>query len=641
MSLANWTTRFSAGSESAQGGNGSQGASSPPAAPESLVGSRVGAYQITKRLGAGGVGEVFKAVDTMLKREVAIKVLRDELASDPLFLQRFNQEAQLHAKLSHPNVASVHAFLHEGDKQFMVMEYVAGISLEEFVRTGGPVPVERALSIFRRALDGIEHAHHNGIVHRDIKPANIMLADNGQVKVMDFGIARALDSQEHLTRHGQVAGTAKAMSPEQIRGAQADVRSDIYSLGIVLYTLLAGRPPFEGENDLALMRAQVEQAPPPLQAVVKNLPAHVEAAVMRALEKDPARRFQTVGEFSRALSASPAEVTTAPRPVPDQSEPRTALNPALGDALTSSKTVVNPALQDARRPTSGEPPRVPQNQATPPAAGGIARRLRGLDRRLVAAVSLVLLVLVAGAMLLWPQLAQRGAPVVDLPRLETAAPAAAQEKTPTVERAAAPQAPVPSVDATPQLSSPVPPQVPPPMPTQAPPAEPVLAAVTQPTPPPPSAAAAVPRTLSIVRLASDGKADAAAGESHRFKPGERVKLLVATSHNAYVYCYLQDETRRVLRFYPNRFSKSALVTSDAPLAIPGKMGFEIVANSSNVSETIACFASERDIMAKLPAEVVGTDFASVRATSLDQVRSAFARNAGDTLAEASFRVEFK
>ena len=129
--------------------------------------------------------------------------------------------------------------LHEGDKQFMVMEYVAGISLDEFVRSGGPVPV-RQLSIFG-ARSTASSMHRNGIVHRDIKPANIMVADSGAVKVMDFGIARALDSQEHLTRHGQVAGTAKAMSPEQIRGAEADVRSDIYSLGIVLYTLLAGR----------------------------------------------------------------------------------------------------------------------------------------------------------------------------------------------------------------------------------------------------------------------------------------------------------------------------------------------------------------------------------------------------------------
>ncbi len=220
MSLANWTTRLLAGSaqgsemqpdgqSSGSGSDDSQGASAQRPVPHPLVGSRVGAYMITKRLGAGGVGEVFKGVDVMLKRDVAIKVLRRELASDPTFLERFRREAQLHAKLSHPNVASVHAFLHEGDTQFLVMEYVPGISLDEFIRSGGPVPAERALSIFRRALDGIEHAHHSGIVHRDIKPANIMLADNGQVKVMDFGIARAVDCQQPLTRLGQVAGTLK------------------------------------------------------------------------------------------------------------------------------------------------------------------------------------------------------------------------------------------------------------------------------------------------------------------------------------------------------------------------------------------------------------------------------------------------
>ena len=152
------------------------------------------------------------------------------------------------------------------------------------------------------------------------------------------------------------------------------------------------------------------------------------------------------------------------------------------------------------------------------------------------------------------------------------------------------------------------------------------------------------RTLSIVRLPSDDKGDtvlAGSDATHRFKPGERVRLSVRTSHDAHVYCYLQDETRRILRFYPNRFSKSALVRSDAPLEIPGKMRFEIVANTRNVAETVACFASEQDIMAKLPTAVVGTDFAGLPATSLDQVRSAFARIAGDALTEASFRVDFK
>ena len=612
MSLAHWTTRFLPGN--AQGrdlqpdgqrrGSDHDGSTSEPSrgdAPESFIGSRVGAYLITKRLGTGGVGEVFKAVDVMLKREVAIKVLRDELAADPLFLERFNQEARLHAQLSHPNVASVHAFLHEGDKQFLVMEYVAGISLDEFIRTGGPVPVERALGIFRCALDGIEHAHHNGIVHRDIKPANIMLADNGQVKVMDFGIARALDSQEHLTRLGQVAGTARAMSPEQIRGAQADVRSDIYSLGIVLYTLLAGRAPFDGESDLALMRAQVEQAPPPLRGLVDNLSPGVEAAVMRALEKDPSARFQTVGEFSRALDACLVGPTTTPRPIPNGPDPgtspRTALNPALHEV--SPRTVVNPAVHhDASS-------RTVMNPAVHDAPRKPGRR--------VGAVALAILALSAGTVLLWPHLARREAPAAATPAPTAVSPAVRPvAPTPPAEPVAAARIPEPSIS------------------------EPASGAIPQPAlAPPVIVEPVVPRTLAIVRLPSDGNAES------RFKPGERVRLLVTTSHDAHVYCYLQDEARRIVRFYPNRFSKSALVKPDAPLEIPGAMGFEIVANTRNVTETIACFASERDVLAQLPAAVLGTDFATLPATSLAQVRSAFARSAGETLAEASFRVEFK
>jgi hypothetical protein len=241
-------------------------------------------------------------------------------------------------------------------------------------------------------------------------------------------------------------------------------------------------------------------------------------------------------------------------------------------------------------------------------------------RRVVAGV-LALLALLAGAVLVWQRLAHRAAPAaVSLAPAAVAPPARQQVTAPAAEeRTAAAQIPAPSVQ------------------------EPAPAAVPQATLSTPITAPVMPRTLSIIRLPSADKADAASGTdaTHRFKPGERVKLLVTTSHDAHVYCYLQDETRRILRFYPNRFSTSALVRADAPLEFPGKMRFEIVANTRNVAETVACFASERDVMAKLPAAVVGTDFASLPATSLDQVRSAFAGVAGDTLSEASFRVEFK
>jgi serine/threonine protein kinase len=444
MSIANWTTRFLAGSS--QPGDEPQDDSSTRTILASFVGSRVGPYLITKRLGVGGVGEVFKAEDVMLKREVAIKVLRNDLASDPIFLERFAQEAQLHGKLSHPNVASVHAFLHEGDKQFMVMEYVAGISLDEFVRSGGPVPLERALSIFRRALDGIEHAHQCGIVHRDIKPANIMLADDGQVKVMDFGIARALDSQERLTRLGQVAGTARSMSPEQIHGAQADVRSDIYSLGIVLYTLLAGRAPFDGETDLALMKAQAEQAPPPLQGLVGNLPPKVEAAVMRALEKDPSARFQTVAAFSRALDACMAG-------------PTTVLNPSLHDAQASARTVVNPTLQGARQLPGGDVNRAAQDRPVPHRPAAALKGSRGLDQRLVGGALALLALLAAGAVLVWPQLTQREASVTAFGAVSSpiSAPAAPAPAEPEMTQTPAPpvQEPAPVAVAQPAPTSPI------------------------------------------------------------------------------------------------------------------------------------------------------------------------------------------
>ncbi len=590
MSLANETTRFLAqsakdgdlppgGHRGQSGGNEPEGASAPRNASDSIVGSRVGAYLITKRIGAGGVGEVFKGVDVMLQREVAIKVLRDELTSDPVFLKRFSNEAQFLAKLGHPNVAGVHAFLNEGGKQFMVMEYVAGISLDEFIRSGGPLPVERALTIFRKALDGISHAHAHGIVHRDIKPANIMLADSGQVKVMDFGIARALDSQEQLTKHGQVAGTARAMAPEQIRGAQADVRSDIYSLGIVLYTLLAGRPPFEGQGDHALMLAQLEQAPPPLRSWVDNIPPKLEAAVMRALEKDAAARFQSVAAFARAIDACQAElITEAPLAVDRL------------DAQTSSRTVINPVLQGVQRlPGSSAEGQGAQD------AGGPRRKWPWLP---AGAAALGVVALGVGALLL------------SSPNLKPTVP------TPTVPNLAAPNLAAPN-----------------------------------PTVPSPAVDAVKPRTLAIVRLPSDSAASTggaaeevgATGSAaqHRFKPGERIRLRVAPSQDAHVYCYLQDETRRIVRFYPNRFNPSALVRADSPLEIPGAMRFELVANSLQVPETIACFASERDVAGNLPASVVGDDLTELPVASLDEVRQAFASVAADGLVEGRFQIGFK
>ena len=621
MIAANWSTQVLVSTASAGSPPAPRHADRDPATP-SLVGSRIGAYLITKHLGSGGVGEVFKGVDVMLKREVAIKVLRDELASDPQFLERFSVEAQLHAKLSHANVAAVHAFLHEGDKQLMVMEYVAGVSLDEFVRSGGPVPVQRALGIFRRALDGIAHAHDCGIVHRDIKPANIMLADNGQVKVMDFGIARAMDSQEHLTRHGQVVGTARAMAPEQIRGQQADVRSDIYSLGIVLYTLLAGRAPFDGHDDHALMLAQLQQAPAPLGGRV-DLPPALEAALMRALEKDPAARFQRVRDFAAAIDACRIEPTFA-GPMPERT-----------GAQTMSRTVINPVVQGATR------------LPLPRAKGRAWARPRWLTPGTACAVP-VLLALVASGVLL-----ASGEPTDTAGAAPSIAPAAASLPAPStpeplpVQPAPAdalsqvPEVPLPAL-TSPALSSP-------PLVAEAPapdlpPVQPLPAVVA-----PALADAAVSRTrLAILREPAAGAVDAAQvgaalasdGDAiQALRAGERIRLQVAATTDAHVYCYLQDESKNVLRIYPNRFSPDARVHAGQPLSIPGRMRFELVANRKKALETVACFAADRDVIGELPAAVFGTDLASLPVDSLDEVGRAFARVAPERLAQARLRVQ--
>ncbi|HXG63814.1 MAG TPA: serine/threonine-protein kinase, partial [Blastocatellia bacterium] len=265
-----------------------------------MVGNILGNYRIVEKLGEGGMGAVYKGVDMMLEREVAIKMLRPELSSQPHVVERFRSEAITLAKLNHPNIATLFNFLREGSDFFMVMEYVRGETLEDVIRKQGAMPVERAIELFAHVLEGIDHAHRMGIVHRDIKPANMMLTDTGSLKVMDFGIARVLGTSR-MTRQGNVIGTVEYMSPEQVRGEECDARSDIYSLGILLYEMLTGRVPFASSSEFELMRAQIEELPPPPRTFAAHIPLPIEHAIMRSLAKKPEARFQTAGEFRVAL----------------------------------------------------------------------------------------------------------------------------------------------------------------------------------------------------------------------------------------------------------------------------------------------------------------------------------------------------
>src|SRR6185369_5753447 len=265
-----------------------------------MIGKVIGNYKIVEKIGEGGMGAVFRGLDTMLEREVAIKMLKPELASQPEVLERFRSEAVTLARLNHPNIATLYSFMRDGEDYFMVMEFVRGQTIDELIRRFGAMMIERAVPLFCQALDGIDHAHRSGIIHRDIKPANMMLTQEGSIKVMDFGIARVLGSAR-MTREGHVVGTIEYMSPEQVRGLETDARSDIYSLGILLYEILTGKVPFSSASEFDLMKAQIEEAPPPPRTFAAHIPLTVEQAIMRALAKRADARHQTAGEFRVAL----------------------------------------------------------------------------------------------------------------------------------------------------------------------------------------------------------------------------------------------------------------------------------------------------------------------------------------------------
>jgi serine/threonine protein kinase len=273
-----------------------------------MIGTTVGTYRITEKIGEGGMGAVFKGVDMMLEREVAIKMLRPELASQPQVVERFRAEAVTLAKLNHPNIATLYSFLRQGDDFFMVMEFVRGQTLDEAIRKSGAMAFERAVPLLCQALEGIDHAHRMGIIHRDIKPANMMITESGSIKVMDFGIARVLGSAR-LTRQGSIVGTIEYMSPEQVRGLESDARSDIYSLGILLYEMLTGRVPFSSDSEFDLMKAQIEAAPVPPRTFATHIPLPVEQAIMRSLAKKPEARYQTASEFRAMLLSTLGSIT--------------------------------------------------------------------------------------------------------------------------------------------------------------------------------------------------------------------------------------------------------------------------------------------------------------------------------------------
>ena len=320
-----------------------------------------GRYELEDLLGRGGMAEVRRAVDTRLGRPVAIKQLRADLAVDPTFQARFRREAQSAAGLNHPNIVAVYDTGEETDPRtgtsipYIVMELVEGPTLRDILRDGRKILPERALELTQGVLDALSYSHRAGIIHRDIKPANVMLTQSGTVKVMDFGIARAVaDTSATMTQTAAVIGTAQYLSPEQARGETVDARSDIYSAGCLMYELLVGRPPFIGESPVSVAYQHVREAPVPPSQLDPVITPDIDAVTLKALAKDAADRYQSAREMKADITRMLAgQQATAVVPRVNEDGSPTQVAPPVPPPPTDEALELDPDEDEERKPRVG------------------------------------------------------------------------------------------------------------------------------------------------------------------------------------------------------------------------------------------------------------------------------------------------
>jgi hypothetical protein len=441
-----------------------------------MVGQNIGKYRVIDRVGRGGMGTVYRALDETLHREVAIKVLNAEL-NDPEVAKRFRAEAITVARLSHPGIATIYELFQHDGQWLMVMEFVRGETLEQLVARAGGLTPEQAAALCMQSLAALAHAHSMGVVHRDLKPANIMRTEGGDIKIMDFGIARVSGS-EHLTSVGFMMGTPAYMAPEQVMGHEIDARADLYAIGVVFFRLLTGQLPFKGDTPFAMAQAQVNAPPTPIDALRRDLPSWVGEVLSRSLEKKPEDRFQSATEFHETLQRA---VSGATPPSSYQSLAPTGLvstpSRAMPTGVIAETMIATPAAMPSGRVgtdgTAGTPARaavVVDNTSTPvvtprpatasapvapaaprpvasagvvepePAAVADTGTRRAGGRPLVIGAAAALLLMVAGGAW-WVMSSSDTAPV--------ATGDAAQATPPATEIAAAPAAAPPAPVSTP------------------------------------------------------------------------------------------------------------------------------------------------------------------------------------------------
>jgi serine/threonine-protein kinase len=314
-----------------------------------------GRYRIQRKLGAGGMADVYLAEDQELGRRVAIKILNGRHANDDQFIERFRREAKNAAALNHPNIVSIYDRGEAEDTYYIAMEYLDGRTLKELIVGRGAAPINVAIEYARQILSALRFAHRHGIVHRDIKPHNVLVDGEGRVKVTDFGIARAGTSQ--MTETGSIVGTAQYLSPEQAKGGEVDPRSDLYSLGIVLYELLTGKTPFDGETPVEIAMKHLSHAPKPPSKLRSDIPRELDMVVLRALAKSPDDRYQSADEMeadlervARGASVAAATVDTATqvlrRPAPAPAESATAATMIAPPASAGTRVMPPPVVAE-------------------------------------------------------------------------------------------------------------------------------------------------------------------------------------------------------------------------------------------------------------------------------------------------------
>jgi serine/threonine protein kinase len=352
-----------------------------------------GRYRLESRLGYGGMSTVHLALDLRLERQVAVKLLAEHLADEPAFVSRFQREAQAAARLVHPNVVQVFDSGRDEStgQYFIVMEYIQGSSCAEILRDEGWVEVDEALAIIEQACEGLNYAHRHGVVHRDVKPGNLLRSREGEVKLADFGIAKATE-QSSITQVGSVLGTAAYLAPEQARGEEAGPSADLYALGVVTYQLISGRLPYEATSLTELALKQQREEPPTLDTIVAAVNPELADAVAIALALDPRDRYQTARDMRRGLSDGAAGI---PPGEPVRSPARSAPPTQATSVLAAGKRPAAPAREDGprtvaqRRPRPG-PPRAAPAVAAPP---GPPPRSGNAGRKRLVAVLLAILAL--------------------------------------------------------------------------------------------------------------------------------------------------------------------------------------------------------------------------------------------------------